>query len=91
MPKSNPATGQIVWRKLDHNPVTWKYPNIVLAHTTAQVTEDGVSIFQLDRKHGVGQCFDYLAFDGDRIRIRATRSICRRSVPAPAACLLFLL
>src|SRR6267378_3407051 len=59
----NPATRQIVRRKLHRDLVTSQNPNEILAHLAGNVRQDLVLVFQLNAKHRVGQRFNHRGHD----------------------------
>src|SRR6187200_3354900 len=77
-PVGDPASGQVVWRKLDTDPVTRQDPDEVHPELAADVGEHPVAILQLDCEHRVGERFDDRSFHFDRIslghRLRASLS-----------------
>src|ERR1700733_6441646 len=58
-------TGQVVRRKLHHDPVLGQNADVVLPHLAADVSQDLVTIGELHTEHGVRQRLDHSAFDLD--------------------------
>src|SRR4051794_13217463 len=65
VPVDDPTAGQVVRRELHHHPVLGKDPDVVLPHLAADMRQHLVPVAQLHPEHGIGQRFDYLAFDLD--------------------------
>src|SRR5882762_3257760 len=59
----NPATRQIVRRKLHRDLVTSQNPNEILAHFAGNVRQDLVLVFQLNAEHRVGQRLNHRGHD----------------------------
>lgn len=78
MPERDSATSQVVRRKLNHHPVARQYTNVILPHSTAEVTEHLVAILEFDLEHRVRKRLENLPFNRDRIRIGPARPLRRR-------------
>jgi len=74
----NSTSRQIIGRELDRDAVARKYTNVVCAHLSGEVTENVVTILELDGEHGIRERIDDLAVYGDRIRILSSRSFFNR-------------
>ena len=71
----DPATGQVVRRQLDADPVTGQDADEVHPELAADMGEHPVAVLQLDREHGVGQRFDDRTLYLDRVAL-GHRSSC---------------
>lgn len=69
MAESDASTGQVVRGEFNHDTVTRKYSNVVLAHAATQVAKNLVTVLQLHLELRVWQGLKNRPFDGDRIRV----------------------
>jgi hypothetical protein len=67
VPEDDPASGQVVRRQLDQDPIAWKYPDVVHPHLSRDMGEDPVAVIQLDFEHGVREGLDHLSLDLDAL------------------------
>src|SRR6478736_6729915 len=65
VPVDDPATGQVVGRQLNDNPVLGKDPDVVLTHLAADVGENLVPVAELHAEHRVRKSLDNRALDLD--------------------------
>ena len=72
---SNAAAREVIWREFDGYAVARQHTDVVRAHFAGEVTENCMTVFEFDPKHGVRQRIDDLAVDGDRVRILAARAL----------------
>src|SRR5690349_8341720 len=61
----DPATGQVVRAELDHYAVLGEDPDVVLTHLARDVSENLVTVGQLNPEHGVRESLDDRALDLD--------------------------
>jgi len=65
---SNPASGQVVGRKLDLHAIAWEDPDVVLSHLPGDRRENIVAtLLKLYPKHGAGKRLDDLSLDLDLV------------------------
>jgi hypothetical protein len=62
MAKDDPTFRQIVWGKFDLDAIAGQNPYVILPHFARNVSDDDMSIVQLDAESGIGQGFYDLAF-----------------------------
>src|SRR4051794_39568513 len=71
---NNAPPRQIVWAKLNRNPVAGKNTNEVLPHAPGDVSQNLVLVLELNLEHGIGQRFNYHRHYFNRVFLRQSIS-----------------
>jgi hypothetical protein len=59
IPVYDPPAGQVVWRKLDANPIAGRDPNPISSHPASGISDQLVAVLQLHLEHGVRERLSY--------------------------------
>src|SRR5690606_19668631 len=65
VPVDDPPAGQVVRRKLHHDPVLGQDADVVLPHLAADVSQHAMAVGELDPEHRVRKRLDHSALDLD--------------------------
>ncbi len=78
MPVSDSPSCEIVWGKFNSHSITRKNADVIRPHLAGEVTENIVTVIELNGEHCVRESIDHATFNRDGIWILSSRPFFNR-------------